>query len=322
MTGGSALIVIERRRKRKYKQQMKWWLVLGSGLGSATIILVSIFLFPKLWRQVESGQLQSDLERAISERPYDAKGWYDYGWYLINREDTVTGLKYLERSVELGPSNLVFGNDFRLQCVQLKEYQRAIDFFVKVARDHPSLLEPHLQLALAYADRAAAEEKDNRVARGEWLKKSIKQLSHLIQMDQREPDEEQRKHHADTAWMGNYFRGRLYVHSTENQSLILKGVADFRRCIEKQKDEKLFNKPQPFFVLPYVAVCDAFAKSGDVQQARLALKEGNRLFPEHQEILKRKQMSDEQLLTWAAEQYSPDVNVNTDLSTLSKGSGA
>jgi tetratricopeptide (TPR) repeat protein len=290
------------------------WLVLGLGLIAAAI---SVFVIPvavKGWRLAEDWQKRSDLERRLVQNPRDAHALHALGLKLAAMEDSAESLIYLEKALELAATNLIFGNDYRLQCAHFKEHQRSITFLSKLAHErHPTLFEPRLLLALAYVDRAA-HEPASATQRRQWIDAAVEELSHVIQSDLAEPDGERRKRNAEIVWMALYLRGLLYLHSPQRLSHTSRAIDDFQRCLTRQ--QKTSDPSRPYFALPHVALGDAYVKNGQLSAARRVWKDALRQFSQNKQLQQRLAMNDESLVSFV--KATRENRVEVDLSILWK----
>ncbi len=313
--GETDVIIIERRRKRRHRHRNRVWLGLGLGLIAAVISVFSIPVAVKAWRMAEDWQKRKDLEGRLVQNPHDAHALHALGLKLATMEDTPESLIYLEKALELAATNLIFGNDYRLQCAHFKEYERSVTFLSKLAHEkHPTLFEPRVLLALAYVDRAASEPT-REIQKRQWIDKAVDELSSVIQADAAEPDVERRKRNAEIVWMAFYLRGLLYLHSPQRLSHTSRAIDDFQRCLAKQ--QKSSDPSRPYFVLPFVALGDAYVKNGQLSAARRVWKDALPRFSKDHQLQQRLAMNNESLTSFVKAARG-NSKVEVDLSILWK----
>lgn len=288
---------------------------LGLGLVAAALSVLVIPVTVKGWRMAEDWQKRSDLQRRLVQNPHDAHALHALGLKLAAMEDSAESLIYLEKALELAATNLIFGNDYRLQCAHFKEHERSITFLSKLAHEkHPTLFEPRLLLAVAYVD-GAASEPTREIRRRQWIDKAVDELNRIIQTDAAEPDAERRQRNAEVVWMALYLRGLLYLHSPQRLSHTSRAIDDFQRCLAKQ--QKASDPSRPYFVLPFVALGDAYVKNGQLSAARRVWKDASRRFAQDSQLQQRLAMTNESLASFVKAARDPR-KVEVDLSILWK----
>ena len=287
------------------------WLVLSLGLVAAAISVFAIPVTVKGWRMAEDWQKRLDLEQRLAQNPRDAHALHALGLKLAAMEDSAESLIYLEKALELASTNLIFGNDYRLQCAHFKEHERAVKFLSKLSHEkHPSLFEPRVLLALAYVDRAA-NEPASEIQKRQWIDEAVDELSSVIQTDAAETDVERRKRNTEIAWMTLYLRGLLYLHSPQRLSHTSRAIDDFQRCLIKQR--KSSDPSKHYFVLPFIALGDAYVKNGQLSAARRVWKEALHRFSQDNQLQQRMAMNDESLASFvkaARDNHKVEVNLS------------
>lgn len=309
------MIVIERRRKRRHRRRNRVWLALVLGLVAAAISVFAIPMTVKGWRLAEDWQKRKDLEQQALQNPHDAHALHALGLKLAAMENSPESLIYLEKALEIAPINLVFGNDYRLQCAHFKEHERAVKFLSKLAHEkHPNLFEPRVFLALAYVD-SAAHESASEIQKKRWLDEAVEELSDVIQSDAAETDAERRQRNAEIVWMALYLRGLLYLHSPQPLSHVSRAIDDFQRCLAKQ--QKSPDPSRPYFVLTFVALGDAYVKDGQLSAARRVWKKALHQFSQDKQLRQRLAMNDESLVSFV-KAARDNHKMEVDLSILWK----
>ncbi|MCS6858831.1 MAG: hypothetical protein NZT92_00760 [Abditibacteriales bacterium] len=309
------MIVIERRRKRRHRRRHRVWWGLIIGAIAATVSVLAIPVVMKGWRLAEDWQKRKDLEQQALQNPQDAHALHALGLKLAAMEDSPESLLYLEKALEIAPINLIFGNDYRLQCAQFKEHERAVRFLRKLAHEkYPHLFEPRVLLALAYVD-CTLHVPAGELQKKRWWEGAVEELSHVIQRDAAESDGERRQRHAEIVWMALYLRGLLYLHAPQRLSHTSRAIEDFRRCVARQR--KAPEPSKPYFVLPLIAWGDALVKSGQLSAAQRVWEAAGRQFASSKELQQRLGLDDASLAAFVKATRAPD-KVEVNLSVLWK----
>jgi tetratricopeptide (TPR) repeat protein len=143
------------------------------------------------------------------------------------------------------------------------------------------------------------------VSKGTLARKSLDVLDPLIETS---PD----------PWLPLYCRGMNHLHWPRSLRHSDDAAADFRRCIETQQTT---GDPagRPYYERTYVALGDAYAKDGHLDDARRVWTEAIVLFPDSAALQQRLAITDARSLRrFVEDARSLQRPIDTDLSFVDR----
>lgn len=210
------------------------------------------------------------------------------------------GLVILEEEMQKDPTRLALSNYYRLTASANKQFERSINFFkAAVEGKYSDVDEMYYNLAFAYIDKIPSV---GPMGAGFLSKRAIKQFETVIERD---PDD----------WAANYGIGMNYLHwpdyfkKNDRAMIYLEKTADLQRN----------QKTQPYFILTYIRLGDAYAKNGKIDEAYAIWQEGLDVFPNHADLVSRADTPKDKIALAMRELYNPNNSIgeiNTDISVL------
>lgn len=208
-------------------------------------------------------------------------------------------LARLEAAMKKHPGSLQLGNLYRRYTRQLNMEERSISFFRNLASGSAVPDEAYFNLAFAYIDKIP---RVGPMGAGFLSKRSIASFKSVLD---REPDN----------WVANYGIGMNYLHWPEYFKKTEEVTTYFKRCLALQEKAK----PRPYHLLTYLRLGDAYAKRGDVEEARQIWTAGLHRFPDHKDLLDRLAIEPAKLKDAIQQHYNPNSSIgaiDTDVSIL------
>lgn len=220
-------------------------------------------------------------------------------------EQSVASLDSMEGSLRQRPAEHAPASRYRALAASLGAHERSIAFFTSLVEEHPDDLRLRIELGAALVDAIpACGGVAAVICKGRLARRS---LDHLDVVVEKSPD----------SWVGYYVRGMNHLHWPRALRHSAAAVADLRRCIELQ-DASLANgaAAPPHHLRTHVALGDALARDGRLDEARRAWQHGLALFPDATSLTERLGTPDASLLEFLDEQRSLENPIDTDLSFL------
>lgn len=237
---------------------------------------------------------------ACSSSPQKQTDPLDYAKSLIESGELEKGLKHLEKAMHNDPSRLALSNYYRQLAAKNKLYERSINFFKKeVAGKNGSVDEMYYNLGFAYIDKIPSV---GPMGSGFLSKRAIKQFQNVLDRD---PDD----------WIATYAIGMNYLHWPDyfkkNDSAMV--------YLEQARGLQKVSSAEPFYILTYIRLGDAYAKNGKTNKAYEIWEEGLKFFPNHQDLVDRYNTPRKKISKAILQLYNPNNSIgeiNTDISVL------
>jgi tetratricopeptide (TPR) repeat protein len=202
----------------------------------------------------------------------------------------------LEQVLVSTPDSLEAGSNYRQAIVSAGLYDRALDLFERLVKEHPEAANAHLNYGFAYVDKIPAAGSITQVI---LANDALKEFSRSLELN--------------GTWLAYYTRGNSYLFWPAVFGRLPLGIADLERALAIQKTEPL----RSYHVRVFVSLGDGYWKTNRVNDARAIWTEGARLFPDNQALLSRlSKDGDGGLKAIIDEAFDPTRRVNTDLSEM------
>src|ERR1019366_5127505 len=215
-------------------------------------------------------------------------------------------LSEMETRLSQSLSGYRLASDYRARCATYEQQDRAIKFFQKILVAQPASQRARLELGCAFVDKIpTCGGMAAIVSKGTLARKSLDQFDAYLVA---EPD----------SWIGHYTRGINHLHWPRALRHSADAVQDLSRCVELQQRTGKSDL-KPYYLLPYVALGDAYTKDRQMAKARQTWRQGLKLFPEAKRLKDRLAINDDtQLLKYVEGQCSLDRPIDTDLSFMDR----
>jgi tetratricopeptide (TPR) repeat protein len=213
----------------------------------------------------------------------------------LEARDYTTALRYLESAVGSEPDNLRYSSEYRQAAIQSKEFDRAVQFFEKLADIHPDSAIVHLNFGFAYVDKIPAAGSITQVI---LANNALKEFTKAVELK--------------PSWIAYYTRGMSYLFWPKIFNRAAFGVADLQKALEIQKTEPM----RPYHVKGYIGLGDGYWKTDELEKARAIWQEGLKKFPDSQELKTRLAQQGDQLKATIEANFDPNKRVDTDLRVL------
>jgi hypothetical protein len=215
-------------------------------------------------------------------------------------------LKEMEEKLLAGSARNALASPYRARCATYKRHDRSIEFFRRLAAQHPEDSRAKIELACAFIDKIpTCGGMAAIVSKGTLARQSLDELDRVITEN---PD----------LWVAYYCRGMNHLHWPRALKHSDAAAADFRECLRLQKNDGS-GAAKTYFERTHVGLGDSYAKAGAVAKARDAWREGLRDFPDSTALKERLAIGDDAaLLKFVETKRSLDQPIDTDLSFLER----
>lgn len=201
-----------------------------------------------------------------------AETLYRQGLEAAEAGDLPTALDRLERAAAAAPDELRYGAEYRQTAIRAEAYDRSIDFFERLAAEHPEVPEVHLQRGYAYVDKIPAAGAVTAVILANTA------LGHFTEAIEREE-----------SWLALYTRGNSYVFWPAVFGRTKLGIADLERAVAMAEA----RDPRPYHAHAYAALGDGWWRLEDLERAREIWQRGLERVPDSAELAERLARLDE-----------------------------
>jgi tetratricopeptide (TPR) repeat protein len=202
-------------------------------------------------------------------------------------------LDRLERAIAGDPENLKLGADYRQMVIALGEFDRSIDFFRKLAKEHPAGPNVHISLALAYIDKVPTSGSIRRV---HLARDAMAELSKAIE---RQP-----------TVLAYHVRGVINLFFN---NVIFKrakrGIADLEKALALTTD----GTPVPLVERVWVALGDGYWRAQNPARAREIWSLAAARFPSNTALQTRLAARPSHLDWEVRHAFDEDIRVDTSL---------
>ena len=256
----------------------------------------------------ETGEIEA-LKGRLAGNPHDAQAHCDLGILLDRAQQREEALAHLEEAIKLKPEEITYANLYRMRIREYghEYYDRSIRFFEALVEDHPKTVELRLNKSLSYIDKMPYPRL-GIVHQGILSNRSIAELNTVLELD-------------PNCWAALYARATNHLHWPRMLKHAPRAIEDFKKLVAMQESWGP-EKQEPYFVLPYVALGDAYVKNratdsaGMFAKARETWKAGRAIYPNDPELKKRLSMSDKELAALIKKVCGLEDPIDTDLSIM------
>lgn len=230
-----------------------------------------------------------------AQTPKSAEADYQRGMSALGANDLPNALQSLEAAVSGDPDNLRYANDYRQVIIRSKQFDRALDFFKKLADQNPKAANLHLNYGFAFVDKIPAAGSITQVI---LANNALTEFTKSVELK--------------PSWIAFYTRGESYLFWPKIFNRAPAGVADLKKAMEIQSSEPKHS----YYVKTYVALGDGYWKTDQLEKARAIWQEGLKLFPESEQLKKRLDLQGDELKKTIETGFDPAHRVDTDLKEL------
>ncbi|HVT60584.1 MAG TPA: tetratricopeptide repeat protein [Thermoanaerobaculia bacterium] len=219
---------------------------------------------------------------------------FEDGVKALAAGDAQGALRQMEAAVAGEPENVRYVSEYRQAVIKTGSYDRAIDFFEKLVKDHPESANAWLNYGYAYVDKIPAAGAITQVI---LANNALTRFSRSIEIK--------------PTWLALYTRGNSYLYWPKIFGRAPLGVADLERALAMSKNEP----KRVYHVHAYVALGDAYVKTDQPEKARAIWQEGAgaKLFPDEPQLKARLARQGEELESYINDQLDPNKRVDTNL---------
>jgi len=213
-------------------------------------------------------------------------------------------LDAMERELRSLPRAFAPASAYRALASRLGEHDRAIAFFEALAEDHPDDMRARIELAAALIDEIpTCGGIATVVCKGSLAKRSLDRLDEVVEA---QPD----------SWLAHYMRGMNHLHWPRALRHSADAALDLARCVELQEGGAADAPPRAAGLRCHVALGDALARDGRLDEARAAWRRGLASFPDAASLTERLALADGDVLRHLDRERSLESSIDTDLSFL------
>jgi tetratricopeptide (TPR) repeat protein len=206
-----------------------------------------------------------------------------------------SALADFETALRLDPDNLRWGGEYRQAAIAAGEFDRSIDFFAALAKEHPRAAATRLNLGYAHVDKIPAAGAITQVI---LANTALNHFSAALELEE--------------SWLVRYTRGNSYVYWPPIFGKTRLGIADLERAIELA--EALPKRA--IHARAWVALGDGHWRLDDLAAAHRIWQEGLRRYPGDADLTARLSREGEALAAFLDASYALGKKVDTDLSAL------
>lgn len=217
---------------------------------------------------------------------------------LLAAERTEEGLALVEQALTEHPGSLELGNYYRAEIRKRALEERAISFLKGLAAPGAPD-EAFFNAAFAYIDKIP---RVGPMGAGFLSKRSIAMFRQVLDA---KPDN----------WIANYGIGMNYLHWPDYFKKNESALGFLEKCLELQKGAA----PRPYYLLAYLRLGDAYARSNEIDKAFATWRDGLALYPDHPDLVARLRTPPERIQAAINEYYNPNQSIgaiDTDVSVL------
>ena len=220
---------------------------------------------------------------------------YDKAVKALGARDYASALRYLESAISDDPDNVRYASEYRRAAIQAKDFDRSVQFFEKLAAEHPKSANVHLNFGFAYVDKIPAAGSITQVI---LANNALKEFTKAVEL---QPN-----------WINYYTRGMSYLFWPKVFNRAPFGVVDLEKALEIQKP----GPRRSYYVKTYIGLGDGYWKTDDLKKAQATWKEGLKQFPDNGELKARLSQKGDQLKATIEAGFDPSKRVDTDLKEL------
>lgn len=224
-----------------------------------------------------------------------AQELYRSGRAAAEAGDLETALDRLERATAAAPGELHYGAEYRQAAIRAGAYDRAIDFFERLAAEHPESPAVRLQWGYAYVDKIPAAGAVTAVI---LANSALGHFTEAIELEE--------------SWLALYTRGNSYVYWPPVFGRTRLGIADLEKAVALAEA----GEPKPFHAHAYAALGDGWWRLGDLETAREIWRRGLERIPGAPALEERLALEGEALDAYLDAHYEIGRRVDTSLREL------
>lgn len=236
--------------------------------------------------------------RALSTPVQASDADYQQGMRALQAKDCAQALNSLEQAVAGDPDNLRYANDYRqaiIRCNDKTAYDRELQFFEKLAAQHPNAANLHLNYGFAYVDKIPVAGSITQVI---LANNALIEFSKAVDL---QPN-----------WIDYYTRGASYLFWPKVFLKAQLGVADLQKALELQQK----SPRRSYYVKAYIALGDGYWKIDNPKKARSVWQAGLKEFPNDAILKARLALRGDKLKAAIEDSFDPDKRVDTNLKDL------
>jgi tetratricopeptide (TPR) repeat protein len=208
-------------------------------------------------------------------------------------EAAAPDLGSLEATLDSKPNDLKAGNDYRMEVLQTKQYDRALKFFEGLTARNPKAANAYLNYAFAYVDKIPDAGSITQVI---LANDAVNKFSEALKLDR--------------SWIGLYSRGKSYLFWPLLFHQANLGISDLEGALKIQRADK----KRSYHVRVYITLGDGYWKTSQQKKALAIWKEGMEAFPDSADLKLRlsRQGADLQAIVDEAFDYTKRVDTRLD----------
>jgi tetratricopeptide (TPR) repeat protein len=213
--------------------------------------------------------------------------------------DPTAALPLFEAALAADPDDLKSANEYRRAVIRTGEYDRAIAFFGRLTAQHPQAAYAWLNYGYTYVDKIPAAGSVTQVI---LANNALTNFSKSIELKK--------------TWIALFTRGNSYLYWPKIFGRAPLGVADLEAAVAiSQKEPKQLS----VYVRAWVALGDAYWKTGQPEKAKSTWRQALQLFPNNPELKARLARDGDELEKYIYDQLDPNKRVDTNLAPLWEG---
>lgn len=212
--------------------------------------------------------------------------------------DFTSALDRLEAAAAAAPDDLRPGAEYRQVAIRAGAYDRAIDFFARLAERHPDSAAVQLNWGYAYVDKIPDAGAVTQVILAD---RALGRFSRAIEIE--------------PTWLALYTRGNSLVYWPAIFGRTGRAIADLERAIELAS-----NLPwSAYHARAWASLGDAHWRLGDLERAHEVWRQGLERYPGDPGLSARLDRRGERLDLLLEEHYAIGQRVETHLRELWEG---
>lgn len=207
----------------------------------------------------------------------------------------------LEAALAAAPDDMRAANDYRMAVVAAAGdrstalYDRAIAFFEKLVKEHPTASSAHLNYGFSYVDKIPAAGSITQVI---LANNALGSFTKALELK--------------PTWIGYYTRGNSYLFWPRIFGRTKYGIADLEEAMKIQRADR----KRGYHVRTFLALGDGYWKMDDLDKATATWKEGLAQFPDDAALKNRLSKQGDELKALIDGSYDPSKRVDTSLQDL------
>lgn len=220
---------------------------------------------------------------------------YNEAVKALTSRDFRTALVELEVALASEPDNLRYGSEYRQAAIQAGAYDRCLNFFDKLVKDHPNAPNGWLNYGFAYVDKIPVAGSITQVI---LANTALRQFTRALRLK--------------PSWIAYYTRGNSYLFWPKVFRRTYLGVADLEQAIRIQQNEP----KRPYHARAWLSLGDGYWKMDRLQKAKAVWREGLQQFPDNAKLKKRLEKEGAGLKLEIEAALDPYQRVDTNLQEL------